>query len=104
VIQSDLLNPIANTLAVRDDTFRVRAYGESVDRNGNVVARAWCEALVQRVPEYSDSTNDPEVPALEMKADGSFPRLQDSRLTPSNLRFGRKLQINNFRWLNSAEI
>ena len=32
IIQSDLLRPIANTLAVRDDTFRIRAYGESLDQ------------------------------------------------------------------------
>jgi hypothetical protein len=32
VIQSDLLKPIANTLSVRDDTFRIRAYGEANDK------------------------------------------------------------------------
>ena len=63
VIQSDLLKPIANTLSVRDDTFRIRAYGDSLDKSGNIMARAWCEAIVQRVPEYSDDSNDPEVPA-----------------------------------------
>ena len=55
VIQSDLLKPIANTLSVRDDTFRIRAYGDSRDKSGNIVARAWCEAIVQRVPEYCDA-------------------------------------------------
>lgn len=40
-------------LTVRSETFRVRAYGEA--RNpaepGAVEAAAWCEAIVQRVPE-----------------------------------------------------
>jgi hypothetical protein len=51
VIQSDLLKPIANTLSVRDDTFRIRAYGEALDAGGKVIARAWCEAVVQRMPD-----------------------------------------------------
>jgi hypothetical protein len=101
VIQSDLLRPIANTLSVRDDTFRIRAYGESL-ANGKVVARAWCEAVVQRVPEYQDSTNSADVPARLLDASGVFS--DNSALTPSNVRFGRKFRIESFRWLNAAEV
>jgi hypothetical protein len=104
VIQTDLLNPIANTLAVRDDTFRIRTYGESSDKTGKVLARAWCEAIVQRVPEYSDASNRPEIPARKMSPDGQFSSINDSELTPANRRFGRKFQIESFRWLNGSEI
>ena len=104
VIQSDLLKPIANTLSVRDDTFRIRAYGDSVDKNGNVLARAWCEAIVQRVPEYTDESDGPEVPARGLNADGEFSSIDDSELSPINRRFGRKFQIESFRWLSNSEV
>ena len=102
VIQSDLLKPIANTLSVRDDTFRVRAYGEALDAGGKVVARAWCEAVVQRMPEYLDATNDASVPARNLSSAGVFS--DNNTLTSINRRFGRKLDIESFRWLGSAEI
>lgn len=102
VIQSDLLKPIANTLAVRDDTFRIRAYGDSVDNNGNIIARAWCEAIVQRVPEYCDESNAPETPARQMSEGGEFS--DNPALTETNRRFGRKFRIESFRWLSGSEI
>ncbi len=104
VIQSDLLKPIANTLSVRDDTFRIRAYGDSLDQNGNVVARAWCEAIVQRVPEYTDESDTPETPARTLDSGGEFSSIDDSDLTPANRRFGRKFVIESFRWLNASEV
>ncbi|MFK7911078.1 MAG: hypothetical protein AB8F34_10840, partial [Akkermansiaceae bacterium] len=102
VIQSDLLKPIANTLSVRDDTFRIRAYGEALDSGGNVIARAWCEAIVQRLPEYYDSSNPDETPLREIGVDGDF---KDSgKLSADNLRFGRQFKIESFRWLNEKEV
>lgn len=103
VIQSDLLRPIANTLSVRDDTFRLRAYGEVRDASGKVViARAWCEAVVQRVPEYQDPINGADVPARVLNANGTFSG--NSSLSSANQRFGRKFRIESFRWLNASEI
>jgi hypothetical protein len=102
VIQSDLLKPIANTLSVRDDTFRIRAYGEALDANGQVSARAWCEAVVQRLPEYVDPRNASDVPARNMSVSGTF--TVNSALTELNRTFGRKFQIKSFRWLNNSEI
>jgi hypothetical protein len=102
VIQSDLLKPIANTLSVRDDTFRIRAYGDSVDKNGKVLARAWCEAIVQRMPEYSDESNAPEIPARLMSEQGVF--TDNGEMTDVNRRFGRKFRIESFRWLSGSEI
>lgn len=102
LIQSDLLKPIANTLAVRDDTFRIRAYGESNDKTGKVVARAWCEAVVQRLPEYMDPANDADVAARLQDANGAFS--DNPELSPTNFRFGRKFRIDSFRWLGANEI
>lgn len=102
LIQSDLLRPIANTLSVRDDTFRIRAYGEVKDGGGKVIARAWCEATVQRMPEYADPANDPTVSARKLGANGAFS--DNSALTVSNRRFGRSFRIESFRWLHSSEI
>lgn len=113
VIQSDILKPIANTLQVRDDTFRIRAYGEALDAKGKVIARVWCEAIVQRAPEYYDEANDPSEPAYLYQGnptnntydpgwDGAFTK--NNNLTPANSRFGRKFKIASFRWLNSNEI
>jgi hypothetical protein len=83
VIQSDLLKPIANTLSVRDDTFRIRAYGEALDSGGNVIARAWCEAIVQRLPDYVDPTNDAAIPARELDVNGRF---TDNHTTRQNFK------------------
>jgi len=102
VIQSDLLKPIANTLSVRDDTFRIRAYGEAKDANGTVLARAWCEATVQRLPEYVDPVNDASVPARLVSVDGAFS--DNGALSDKNRRFGRKFVIESFRWLHSDEV
>jgi hypothetical protein len=102
IIQSDLLRPIANTLSVRDDTFRIRAYGEALDAGGKVIARAWCEAVVQRLPEYQDPANSPDVPARILDASGNFSN--NSALSPANVLFGRKFRIESFRWLNAAEV
>ena len=102
LIQSDLMKPIANTLSVRDDTFRIRAYGESLDASGNVIARAWCEATVQRIPEYGDTANDATVSARNMSPSGVFS--DNTTLTSTNRRFGRRFVIESFRWLSGAEI
>ncbi len=102
VIQSDLLKPIANTLSVRDDTFRIRAYGESLDSEGNVVARAWCEAIVQRLPEYCDNADAADTPVREMGANGGF--VASDKLNLLNQRFGRRFVIESFRWLSQEEV
>lgn len=86
VTQGDLLARIGNAIAVRDDTFRIRGYGESRDAAGKTVARAWCEAVVQRVPVYLEETDLPEVPAAGLKS-------------VLNKNFGRRLEVRSFRWL-----
>jgi len=89
--QADVLQVIGPVLSARSDTFRIRAYGESLDpETGEPVARAWCEAIVQRMPEYVDGTN-------KMTE-------RPSNLTPVNAKFGRRFQTVSFKWLSPDEI
>jgi hypothetical protein len=55
LMQGDVLQSLAPVLQVRSDYFRIRTCGEALDGNGKVIARAWCEAYVQRTAEYVDS-------------------------------------------------
>lgn len=89
--QGDLLTALAPIMTARGDTFTIRAYGEARDAAGKVVeARAWCEATLQRVPEYVDPTNRADSPP--------------AHLSQTNLNFGRRFTIMSFRWLNASEI
>jgi len=88
--QADVLQAIGPSLASRSDTFRIRAYGESLDAAGNVVAKAYCEAIVQRLPEYIEP------------ADAAWER--GDELTKLNQTYGRKFTIVSFRWLSPQEI
>jgi hypothetical protein len=91
ITQADLLTPLGPSLQARSDSFTIRAYGQATDRNGGVVARAWCEATVQRVPEYLDPADAPDVRHLDLES-------------PVNRSFGRQFRVTGFRWLNSEEI
>jgi hypothetical protein len=95
--QGDLLTAFGPLLSVRSDTFRIRAYGETLNLGGDeVLAQAWCEAIVQRLPEYVDPSNLPEA------AEG-WPGSGD-QLAPDNARFGRRLKVVSVRWLTPDEI
>ncbi|MGL5017404.1 MAG: hypothetical protein ACRDBP_04670, partial [Luteolibacter sp.] len=88
--QADLLQFIGPALSARSDTFRIRAYGESLDASGKVTARSWCEAVVQRSPQYVDPADDPlQTP---------------DKLNETNRKFGRRFEIVAFRWLSPGEI
>ena len=97
--QADVLSTIGSRLSARSDTFVIRAYGEVLNPVGggssDIVARAWCEATVQRYPEYVDTSIEPEL------ALGTLP---DSDAKTTNARFGRKYKIISFRWLPQNEI
>ena len=96
VTQADVLQAIGPVLAARSDTFRIRSYGEALSPDGKtVLAKAWCEAIVQRTPNYIDPANTPT------QRDTS---LTDKVLTPLNKRFGRRFEIVSFRWLSQNEI
>ncbi len=90
LLQGDILQALAPCMTVRSDTFTIRAYGESINPStGEVGAKAWCEATVQRLPD----------PIL---GSGSQPYL--SELAQPGSPFGRQFRITSFRWLNPNEI
>jgi Tfp pilus assembly protein PilX len=87
--QAALLTAFGSQITVRGDTFIIRTYGDSRDSADKILAQAWCEAVVQRTPEFVDSSNPPEA------ATG---------LSTVNTTFGRKFSIVSFRWLSKNEI
>jgi hypothetical protein len=90
VKQGDLLTSLGPMIAVRGDTFVIRGYGEAREASGKIVlARSWCEAVVQRVPDYLDPSD---------KAYAAVPT------SPVNLTFGRRFNIVSFRFLNPEEV
>jgi hypothetical protein len=96
ITQADVLQAIGPVLSARSDTFRIRGYGEALSADGKtVLAKAWCEAIVQRTPYYIDQSNTPT------QRDAS---LTDKVLTPINKLFGRRFEIVSFRWLSQDEI
>ena len=82
------LSSLGPVMTVRSDTFRVRAYGEATDSSGRIVARAWCEAVVQRTPEYVDATD----------------AVDELPTTEANRLFGRRFEMTGFRWLSKEEV
>lgn len=90
ISQGDILSALGTVPTVHSDTFRIRSYGEAT-RGGKVVARAWCEALVQRTPDFID----PQDPAET--------RPEDLASEP-NRKFGRRFKIVGFRWLAPDEV
>jgi hypothetical protein len=89
--QGDILSMIGSHISVRSDTFTIRAYGEARDTAGTkVLARAWCEAVVQRVPDYVDPTNEATV--------------APANATDVNKVFGRRFHVVSFRWLAPEEV
>ncbi len=88
--QADVLQSLASIITCRSDTFTIRGYGEAKDAAGKVVARSWCEAVVQRMPGFVDGTDAPDTAI--------------AKLTPTNATFGRRFEIISFRRVPSTEI
>jgi hypothetical protein len=89
--QADILSAIGAGLSARSDTFTIRTYGEAINPvTQDIQGRAWCEAVVQRFPEYleSSATTPQTKPAA-----GSI-----------NQQMGRRYKIISFRWLSSNDI
>ena len=91
--QADILTLIGPLLSARSDSFKIRAYGEHAG------ARAWCEMVVQRVPEYVDSTRSKDQPA----------RWDPSETPPDSGTYDtatprRRFVITQFRWLGEDDV
>jgi hypothetical protein len=91
VTQGDVLSSIGSRLTVREDTFRIRGYGEARDPSGRqILAKAWCEAVVQRLPDFVDPS------------DAAYATYAE--LNEVNKSFGRRYKIVSFRWLVPSEV
>jgi hypothetical protein len=89
--QADLLNVLGNAATPRSDTFTIRGYGEARDASGKILARATCEAVVQRFPEWLDPADPVETAPAALQS-------------LSNKKFGRRFLVTALRWLNPREI
>lgn len=89
VKQGDLLTAMGPVIAVRSDSFTIRTYGEARNKANQIVAKVYCEAVVQRVPDYVDPADEARV-AIPTSA--------------ANQTFGRKFQVVSFRYLKREEI
>jgi hypothetical protein len=91
--QADVLQKIGQTLTARSDTFRIRAYGDcrEAGTGGKVLAKAWCEVVVQRTPRplYPEATDTSGLDPDPKKPLG---------------RYGRVYRVVSFRWLSPKEV
>ena len=88
VMQQDILRTLGPAIHVRGDTFIIRAYGRANNKSGSLLAQAWCEAVVERVPDFIDSTDTAAIPLPSLSAD-------------VNKTFGRRFVVVRFRYLQS---
>ncbi|MDP4898550.1 MAG: hypothetical protein NWR03_12315 [Akkermansiaceae bacterium] len=104
ITQADILRPLAPRLTARSDTFLIRSYGEVRSEDGTrILAKAVCEAVVQRVPEYFDAETDGDNNEPWDEASNPFSPTA-SELNDLNQEFGRRFEVVSFRWLSQDEI
>ena len=99
--QADVLQAIGPVISARSDTFVIRAYGETNNPVLNPTtpaagARAWCEAVVQRTPDYVDQT--------DANLTGSGNATAPAATNAINQTYGRRFKIVSFRWLSPNDI
>ncbi len=93
--QADLLQVIGPALSTRSDTFVIRTYGDvknPLDASAPPISQAWCEAVVQRLPDYVDTSDKAEVDPVNLPA------------ASINRTYGRRFKVVSFRWLTSNDI
>ena len=92
LMQADVLSKIGGKLNARSDTFMIRSYGNSTEPfTGSSEAESYFELVVQRVPEYLDSS-------------GNTPDTEPDSLNARNEDFGRRYEIVSQRWINKGDI
>jgi hypothetical protein len=90
--QADIMTALAPVLFPRSDTFVIRTYGEAVNPATDATeGKAWCEATVQRIPEYFDPADDATVAPADLTS-------------ALNQNLGRRFKVVSFRWLTRSDI
>jgi hypothetical protein len=83
--QADLLSALSPGMSARSDTFRIRSYASiQSSLSQKSVARAYCEAIVQRMPERIDKDR--------------------SRIMENAQGFGRRFKIIDIQWLDASQL
>ena len=82
--QADVLHGLAPCITVRSDTFIIRSLGEAKSPDGRVLATARLEAVVQRVPDWVDATDDAALPVADLQS-------------ATNRTFGRRFMVVSLR-------
>ena len=90
--QADLLNKIGHLLQARSDTFVIRSSGDTLNRFSTGAnqppVQAYYEIIVQRTPQYVDSSQFAYDPVI----------------SATNQKFGRKYQIVSQGWVSREDI
>jgi hypothetical protein len=95
--QADILSSLGATLTARSDTFTIRTYGEVLNPvTGASEGKSWCEAVVQRSPDYVDAGDG----ALLATGAATAPASTGT----TNKTYGRRFDVVSFRWLSSNDI
>jgi len=83
--QADLLSALSPGMSARSDTFRIRSYASiQSSLSQKSVARTYCEAIVQRMPERIDEDR--------------------SRIMENAQGFGRRFKIIDIQWLDASQL
>ena len=82
--QADVLHSLAPFLTVRSDTFTIRSLGEARGADGRVLTSVRLEAVVQRVPDWMDTQDEPEAELDKLKSE-------------VNKKFGRRFKVISIR-------
>lgn len=99
LMQQDLVQAFSPVMAARSDTFVIRTYGETINpATGTTTSKAYCEAVVQRLPDFVDQT-DSATATL-----GNATPLTSLSAGSINSTFGRRFKVVQFRWLTENDL
>lgn len=91
ITQADILRILGPVLTTRSDTFVIRSYGDvrgDWDSNDSAPrAQAWCEAVIQRLPQWVGAESSPHVEP-----------------GPIGQQFGRGFRLVSVRWLSENDL
>jgi hypothetical protein len=102
--QADLLKVLEPAATVRSDTFVIRTCGEATDSSGNVLAKAYVEAVVQRIPEYVNPSDPASAKVPNPNAPVIVSEAAPPLVAPENIAFGRRFVMVSFKWLSAEDI